>query len=508
MSETHDISETDTHTMPTMPPKSFDLPMDFGPLIDGDTEDFEFTQLPVRPTRKRGLIWLSIILLLILLGGGGIFTYRNLHSVPAVTYTQAAATIGNLTVAASGTGPVQPAAVYNLNFPTSAPIASIAVQVGQQVHQGDVLATLNATALQDAITQAQNNVNSAQTSVNSAANSLSSTKSQQATALSIASLNQQNAITICDDTSKTPAANEANCEQLANEQYKQAQNQANAATSSAQNQVNSAVQQRTSAQQALQTAQNNMQNATLTAPHDGVIESVNGQVGENPGGGGTGANATSFIVLVDASTLNVAAQINEANIATVAVNQPATFTVAAYPSQTFRASVTSINTQGQTASNVVSYLVNLAVDMKSINNAHVYPGMTATISITTDQRIGSLLVPSAALAFSTTAIQNGELSRSALRSLVSNGPSSGTRGIVVELKAGKLVPVLVTTGLSDGQFTEILSGLNENDQVIVGQTGGTTTTGGAGGAGGGGRGGAGGGGRGGAGGFGGGATGN
>ena len=142
--------------------------------------------------------------------------------------------------------------------------------------------------------------------------------------------------------------------------------------------------------------------------------------------------------------------------------------------------MTSIDTQGAASSNVVNYLVNLAVDMQSLNKANLYPGMTATISITTAERIGTLLVPSAALSFSTTAIQNGELSRNDLRSLISNGASGtsttqGSRGIVIELKAGKLVPVLVTTGLTNGQFTEILSGLNEGDQVVVSQTGGTTT---------------------------------
>jgi multidrug efflux pump subunit AcrA (membrane-fusion protein) len=108
--------------------------------------------------------------------------------------------------------------------------------------------------------------------------------------------------------------------------------------------------------------------------------------------------------------------------------------------------------------------------------------MTATVNITTAERIGTLLVPASALSFSTTAIQNGELTTSQLRALVAGASSSGfgstqgSRGIIVELKNGKLVPVLVRTGLSNGQFTEILSGLNAGDQVVVSQTGGQTTT--------------------------------
>lgn len=518
MSETHDISEA--HTIPAIPAMSAapagvaGMPMDFGPLIDDmdDMDDFDLTPMPPvrRPgnQRKRWLSWLIIGLLVVLLGGG-IITYARLTRAPSVQYTQAAATVGNLAVTVSGTGPVQANAVYNLNFSASAPIKAIYVKVGDQVTAGQKLASLDSTSLQDAVNQAQTNVNAAQTSVNQANTNLNNTKTQQATALNIAFLNEQKALSACTSSSGTTggtgssnggnpgatpsptatpdAAAIANCQALAKAQFTQAQQQANSSINSATNQVTSAEQQLSNANTALQTAKDNLANATLTAPHAGVIESVNGLVGETAGGGNgsSGGSASSgssaFIVLVDASTLNIAAQINEANIASVAVNQSAQFTVAAYPSQTFRASVTGIDTMGSTTSNVVTYLVNLAVDMQSLNDAHVYPGMTATVNITTAERISTLLVPSTALSFSTTALQNGELTRSQLGSLVSSGSSTsatgGSRGIVIELKAGKLVPVLVTTGLTNGQFTEILSGLKEGDEVVVSQTGGTTSTG-------------------------------
>ncbi len=189
------------------------------------------------------------------------------------------------------------------------------------------------------------------------------------------------------------------------------------------------------------------------------------------------------MTLIDTSQLTIPAQVNEADIASVKVGQPAQFTVAAYPTQTFNASVSTIETLGTTTSNVVTYTVILNVDNYSLNGASLYPGMTATANITTAEGIGVLLVPSSALSFSTTAIQNGELSRTALRSLYSGSlspsgstQSSSNRGIVLELKNGKLVPVVVTTGLSNGTSTEILSGLNSGDKVVVSQTGGTTTT--------------------------------
>ncbi len=500
MSETRDVSGMDTRSIP-MNSSNTENPIDFGPLVEDDEDDFDITQIPphLRPRRRRRrwVFWLILLLLLVLIGGG-IFTYLTLSAPPPITYAQTAVTTGNLTVSVAGTGPVQAGAIYNLNFTTSsAQIQTIKVHVGQQVKKGDTLATVDPTTLKDAIAQAQNTVNAAQTSLNNAYSSQSSTNSQESTAINVAYINEQNALKACTTTptsgggggvtatpTPTPTPDPqtiANCETLAKDQYSQAVNQANSSVNNAGNQVTSAQQQLTNAQTVLKTAQDNLTSATLIAPSDGVIESINGLVGETPGSGsGSGSSGSSaFMVLVDASTLNVAAQISEANIASIAVNQPVTFTVAAYPSQTYRASVASIDTLGTTTSSVVSYLVNLAVDMQSIGTSHVYPGMTATVSITTAERIGALLVPVAALSFEATALQDKEITRSQLTALVAGGQTTttgGSRGIVIELKNGKLVPVLVTTGLTNGQYTEIVSGVQEGTQLVTSQTGGRTTT--------------------------------
>ncbi len=490
MSETPDRDIAEAATIPAVPAVPADAPgtpLDFGPLID-DTEDVDFTPLPavMRPRRRRWITWLTIGLLVILLGGGGIFAYVRANSPTPVQYTQAAATVGNLSVTVSGSGPIEPKATYNLNFSSSASTATVKtinVHVGQQVKKGDVLATLDPTSLQNTVTQAQEVVTADQTALDQANTSLSNTKSQEATAINIAHLNEQKALSDCTPTSAptataTPdesatATAESICKKLAKDTYKQAVQQADAAIQSAQNTVTSDQQKLTDDQTTLQTDKDALKNASLIAPASGTLESINGQVGVPAS---NGSSSSPFMVLVDASTLSITAQVSEASISSVAVNQPATFTVSAYPSQTFRASVISINSLGSSSSSVVTYAVNLAVDQQSIGAAHVYPGMTATVNITTAERIGTLLVPAAALSFEATALQNGELSQSALSSLTGKGAptTGGSRGIVVELKNGKLVPVLVTTGLTNGQETEILSGLKEGDQVVVSQTGGKT----------------------------------
>ncbi len=234
-----------------------------------------------------------------------------------------------------------------------------------------------------------------------------------------------------------------------------------------------------SAQLQLQTAQNNLAAATLTAPGNAVVASINGIVGQNVG---SGSSTSSFMVLLDTSGFTITAAVNEADIANVQVNQPARFTVTAYTGQTFRATVSSMSIAGTTTSGVVSYPVTLTVNMDSISTAHLYPGMTATATITTAQRIGALLVSNSAFTFPTTALQAGVISRSALTQGTggtggfgrgtTGAQSAGSRHVVLVLRNGKLVPALITTGLTNGTFSEVLSGLNQGDQAVVSATGG------------------------------------
>lgn len=246
--------------------------------------------------------------------------------------------------------------------------------------------------------------------------------------------------------------------------------------------------------------------AAMTAPANATVAAINGIVGENVGsngnvsagssgnggsGNGSGSgNSQPFMILTDTSAFTISAQVNEADIEQIKQGQNAQFTLAAFPNQTFTASVTDIQTYGQTSSSVVNYTVDLAVNNNSLQGAHPYPGMTATINIITQQVTNALLVPNSALTFSSQALQSGELSRAALRSLYGSGglngngtngssstSSQGKRGLVLELQNGQLTPVLVTTGLTNGQYTQILSGLNQGDRVVTSQVGGTGTTG-------------------------------
>ncbi|GHO81668.1 hemolysin D [Ktedonobacter sp. SOSP1-85] len=492
------------------------------PLLDEEEPDLDGPEGEEKARRRfpRWMIIVSVILIVILLAGGALY-WRTARPKP-IQYTQVAATTGNISVKVSATGPVAANAQYPLNFGTAGQISEIDVQVGQHVTKGQKLAkvTVDTTTLQDNIAQAQLDVNSARDALNSAItsagnawNNVTKQKSINDANLKVAYDQEQKALSSCTDQ---------NCKQSAQDSYALAQKQADNSNTSTYNQAVSGQNQVTSAQDNLAKAQfsltlaqqaldNAQTNAVLQSPVDATVAVINGTIGQNvsssgsvSGGSSSGSSSSSsssgssssssssqaFITLTDTGKLMVSAQINEADIGSIQVGQPAQFTLTAYPSQTFRASVASINTIGQVTSNVVNYTVMLAVDNQSIGSARVYPGMTATVNITTAQRIDALLIPATALSFPSTALQNGEIDRTQYLSLLRNnlgGSSTGGTGgaqsdtrVILQLKDGKLTPTVIKIGLNNGQYVEVLSGLNANDQVVTGQTGGSSTTSGSG----------------------------
>jgi len=245
------------------------------------------------------------------------------------------------------------------------------------------------------------------------------------------------------------------------------------------------------AQDQVNTAQHNLDNATLTAPHAGVVTAINGAVGGMATGGGSssggGSSAVGFIQIVDRSSLQVQANVNESDIGGVAVGQAVSFTVNAYGSRTFHGTVSAIAPLGQNASNVVTYPVTINVDMKSIPGANVLPGMTASVTITIATHSNALLVPVDAINFAQASTQISSSERDAAlsqaRQMMAGLQSGGTGGsksnmtasFVLEQANNRWTAKPVVLGLTDGTSYEVLSGLTLGESVAVGVQGGGTT---------------------------------
>jgi HlyD family secretion protein len=256
-----------------------------------------------------------------------------------------------------------------------------------------------------------------------------------------------------------------------------------------------------SAEELLAADQHNLDNSILKAPHAGVVTVINGTVGGAPGlpqNASTSSTTTSgntFIQLVDTSSLQVQASVNETDTANLRIGEAATFTVNAYPNKTFRGTVSSISPLGQTVSNVVTYPVNINIDMGSVDSANLIPGMTANVTITVVNRTDVLLIPVNAVDFARLASRSSTSrsstngtpplistqaataamieARQMLINLLQSQPGasadSPTPAYVIEGTAsGQFIAKPVVLGLTDGTQYEVLEGLTTSDTVVVG----------------------------------------
>ncbi|HLQ11407.1 MAG TPA: efflux RND transporter periplasmic adaptor subunit, partial [Ktedonobacteraceae bacterium] len=283
----------------------------------------------------------------------------------------------------------------------------------------------------------------------------------------------------------------------ATQQLNTALAQANVSNTTANGQVGSAQSQLQTALQQLKTAQDNLRNATLKAPHDGTVSILNGNVGGTPGlssGSSTTSSGGTFIQIVDATALQVVANVNETDTANLQVGQTAQFTVNAYGQRLFTGTVSAIAPNGQTVSNVVTYPVTIDVDPSDLKGARLLPGMTANVTVTVLQRTNVLLIPVDAVNFARLVSSNSPTAgtpqlitqqqantatnqaRQMLNTLQSQSDISADNpipGFVVERLGNQFIAKPVVLGLTDGTTYEVLSGLAPGESIIAGTSSGS-----------------------------------
>lgn len=180
-----------------------------------------------------------------------------------------------------------------------------------------------------------------------------------------------------------------------------------------------------------------------------------------------------FVLAENLTQMELHVDIDEADIGQIKVNQNATFTVDAYPEKSFKAQITDVYYASSTIDGVVTYKTILSVDNSKL---HLRPGMTATADIITKEVKNALLIPNAALRFSPPE-ELKEKKRSFLGSIIPRPPRVEKKQIhtngnskyqtVWKKNDGKLEPISVVTGDTDGINTQILKGDIKPDTELV-----------------------------------------
>ena len=226
---------------------------------------------------------------------------------------------------------------------------------------------------------------------------------------------------------------------------------------------------------ALQKARADLDHCTITSPIDGIVISRNVDVGQT-----VAASLQApviFTIANDLAKMQIDANVAEADVGGVAIDQDVDFTVDAFPSQTFHGKVVQVRNAPITVQNVVTYDTVIGVTNPDLK---LKPGMTANVSIVSAHREDALKVTNSALRFrmpdeSPASAAKRDPSASGGRQPGGKPPTRGERRIersvyVLPPNASKPTRVTIKTGISDGVATEIVEGLKEGDRVVSGVT--------------------------------------
>ena len=204
----------------------------------------------------------------------------------------------------------------------------------------------------------------------------------------------------------------------------------------------------------------NLSYATITSPIDGVVISRAVEEGQTVAAGFS--TPTLFTIAKNLTEMQVIANVDEADIGQVAEGQRVTFTVDAYPDDTFEGDVKQVRLEATTTSNVVTYEVVINAPNPELK---LKPGLTANITIFTLEENDVLAIPTKALRFH----PDAEILKSIGISI--NGmpaPSDSTRTVWVK-QGASISPKEVTTGNTSGDKTGI-EGLSDGEEVACGLT--------------------------------------
>ena len=402
---------------------------------------------------RRPMLWIGLLVLLLIVGGVLYWQTQKATNNAPVFVTEPLRT-GDLTLTVSANGTLQPTRAVNVGSELSGTVRRVLVDVNDRVSAGQVLVELDTAKLNDQVQRSRASLAAAQAAL---AQSAATVKESQATLARFEEVSRLSG-------GKVPSGAEL-------DQGRAAVDRALAAQASAQANV-------TVVRTNVSTDETNLAKASVRSPIDGVVLSRS----VDPGNAVAASlqAVTLFSVAENLAQLKLAVNVDEADVGAVKVGQKASFTVSAYPSRRYPASIRRVDFGSTKTDNVVTYVATLDVDNTDLS---LRPGMTASATIVATERTGVLLVPNTALRFTPTAATTTTAGQTSMLARMMPGPprrggrkaagtearAPGKRQIWV-LKDNQPVAMQVTTGISDGRSTEVSGeGLSAGLAVIVDQ---------------------------------------
>ncbi|MGN0034049.1 MAG: efflux RND transporter periplasmic adaptor subunit [Candidatus Limimorpha sp.] len=327
----------------------------------------------------------------------------------------------------TATGTIEPLEEVEVGTQVSGEISKIFVDFNSVVSKGQILAELDKSNLLENVRQAEASVRSAESELEYVKTSFERTKQ----------LYEAKAATLVS--------------------YDEAKNNLVKAETSLLN-----------AKSNLDKAKVNLGYAEIYSPIDGVILSREVEVGQTVAA--SYSTPTLFKIAKDLTKMKVEADVDEADIGQVKEGQKVTFTVDAYVDDVFAGEVEQIRLAPVTTNNVVTYTVIITAQN---NELKLFPGMTASVTIVTEEETG-LAIPSEALSFSpdekilSSMMKNNEMHNRRDGERRGPRPNGGERPQMVwVVENGAMSPRPVATGLGDGVYKIVERGLAAGDSIVL-----------------------------------------
>jgi len=368
--------------------------------------------------------WLVAVLAVV-----GVMLWRG-HAPTPTQYVTVAAERGSLIRAVTATGTVNPVVTVQVGTYVSGPIVKLYCDFNTEVKKDQICAKIDPRPYQITVEQARANL----------ANARAQLKKDQAS-LVYDRLEYQRNRGLLDEkvvSQDTVDAARSTADQAA-----------------AQIELDSAnIQQQ---QAALHAAEVNLGYTNIISPVDGTVVLRNVDVGQTVAA--SFQTPTLFLIAQDLTKMQVDASVSESDVGPVRINQPAEFTVDAFPHHPFPAAVNQVRQAPITVQNVVTYDVVLAVSNPELL---LKPGMTANAKIITAEQEDVLKVPLQALRFTPNGSDKGG------NPAHHHGEHSEHTASLWVLEGQTLRQVQVVRGIDDGSSVEIVSGnLKPGDQVVI-----------------------------------------
>jgi HlyD family secretion protein len=444
---------------------------------------------------RRGVIIAAILLAAVVAGYWFLQQGAVKPGVSAEDLDTATVERGDIEATVDATGSVEPAARVTLSFRTGGTLETVAVSEGDEAQEGAVLAELDTAELRLGLTQAQLALTSAEASqakllgggdaddiqaarANLASAEAALTRMRQgpsadeitvakadlkraeialqeaqelydeyawvggtgalphAVALQQATINYEQALAAYNITMQGPTESELRAAEAA---VAQARGQLSTLLGPGEEDLIMAQVAVDQARASLELARVQLEGATLTAPFEGTVAFVGAKLNEQV------APGAPMIILIDPSGFHVDVSIDEIDIGQVGLGQMARITLDAYPDEELLGHVEYISPVATEDLGAVSYMVRVCFDPTEVP---LRSGMTANVTVVTERREEVLLIPSRAIAV-----------------------DRDTGLFYVErLSDGEIERVEIEIGIQDATFSEVLRGLEEGDQVVIGGT--------------------------------------